>query len=194
MIAVAHYGSNNMITLRYRLKDFKVQAAEKEFKQGDTTLPAGSFIVSGDAAKIRSAVDALGLTAVALPAAPQVPMHDVDLPRVAMYSTWGNTQDVGWVRYAFDKFEVPFDLIYKDRVKKGDLKSSYDVIIVPNQAGSGKRMVFDVENRTASRSCTRRPTSSRTSACTARADDITGGMGLEGVAEFEKFVKAAACS
>ena len=51
MFAVAHYGSNNMITLRYRLKDLKVQAAEKEFKQGDVTFPAGSFIVSGDAAR-----------------------------------------------------------------------------------------------------------------------------------------------
>ena len=38
---MAHYGSNNMITLRYRLKDLKVQAAEKEFKQGDVTFPAG---------------------------------------------------------------------------------------------------------------------------------------------------------
>jgi len=26
--AIAHFGSNNMITLRYRLKDVKVQAAE----------------------------------------------------------------------------------------------------------------------------------------------------------------------
>ncbi len=38
-----------MITLRYRLKNLKVQAAEREFKQGATTFPAGSFIVSGDA-------------------------------------------------------------------------------------------------------------------------------------------------
>jgi hypothetical protein len=58
--AVAHYGSNNMITLRFRLKDLKVQAAEKEFKQGNVTFPAGSFVVSGDAAKIRTAVEALG--------------------------------------------------------------------------------------------------------------------------------------
>ena len=56
-------------------------------------------------------------------------MHDLDLPRVAIYSIWGNTQDVGWVRYAFDKFEVPYDLIYKERVKKGDLQGAYDVIV-----------------------------------------------------------------
>src|SRR5262249_50714847 len=44
VIAVAHTGSNNMITLRYRLKDVKVQAVEKEFKDGERTFPAGSFI------------------------------------------------------------------------------------------------------------------------------------------------------
>jgi zinc carboxypeptidase len=186
--AVAHYGSNNMVTLRYRLKDAKVQAVEKEFKQGDATFPAGSFIVSGDAARVKSAVEALGLTAVALASAPQVPVHDLDLPRVAIYSIWGNTQDIGWVRYAFDKFEVPYDLIYKERVKKGDLRSSYDVIVMPNQGGSGKRVVFDVESRG-------RPIEYKKSdafknlGMYGESDDITGGMGLDGVAQFDKFVK-----
>jgi hypothetical protein len=187
--AVAHYGSNNMITLRYRLKDMKVQAAEKEFKQGGTTFPAGSFIVSGDAGRVKAAVEALGLTAMALSSAPQVPTHDLDLPRVAIYSTWGSTQDVGWVRYAFDNFEVPFDLIYKERVKKGDLKSSYDVVIVPNQSGSGKRLVFDIEGRGQPIEYKKSDTFQNLGGY-GESNDITGGMGLEGVAEFEKFVKA----
>lgn len=188
-VAVAHYGSNNMITLRYRLKALKVQATEKAFKNGDVIFPAGSFVIAGDTARVRSEVEKLGLTAVALAAAPDVPLHDVDLPRLAMFSTWGNTQEVGWVRYAFDKFEIPYDLIYKERVKKGDLKGAYDVIIVPHQAGSGKRLVFDVENRG-------RPIEYKKSdrfrnlGMYGESDDITGGMGLDGVAEFEKFVKA----
>ena len=187
--AIAHYGSNNMITLRYRLKDLKVQAAEKEFSGGGVTFPAGSFIVSGDAVRIRSAVESLGLTAVALAAAPSVPMHDLDLPRLAIYSTWGSTQDVGWVRHAFDKFEVPFDLIYKDRVRQGNLKAAYDVIVIPNQAGTAKRLVFDIENRG-------QPVAYKMSeqfknlGMYGEADDITGGMGLEGVAELDRFVKA----
>jgi hypothetical protein len=118
-----------------------------------------------------------------------VPLHDLDLPRLAVFSTWGNTQEVGWVRYAFDKFGVPFDLIYRERVKKGDLKSAYDVIVMPMQGGSGKRIVFDVENRG-------QPIEYKKSdkfkflGMYGESDDITGGMGLEGVAEFEKFVKA----
>jgi hypothetical protein len=189
IVAVGHYGSNNMITLRYRLKDLKVQAVEKEFKHGETTFPPGSFLISGGANRIRSEVEKLGLTAVALASAPDVPLHDVDLPRLALYSTWGNTQEVGWVRHALDTFEVPYDLIFKERVKKGDLKSAYDVIVVPQQGGSGKRLVYDIENRG-------QPIEYKTSerfkhlGKYGESDDITGGMGLDGVAEFEKFVKA----
>lgn len=187
--AVAHYGSNNMITLRYRLKDLKVQATEKEFKEGDVTFPAGSFVVSGDASRVKSEVEKLGLTAVALASAPQVAMHDIDLPKLAIYSIWGNTQEVGWVRYALDKFEVPYDLIFKERVKKGDLKGAYDVIVLPNQGGSGKRVVFDIENR-GQPIAYKKSEQFKNLGMYGESDDITGGMGLDGVAEFEKFVKA----
>ncbi len=189
LFAVAHYGSNNMITLRYRLKDLKVQAAEKEFKQGGVTFPAGSFLVSGDAAKVRQAVEALGLTAVGLSSAPEVPMHDLDLPRLAVYSTWGSTQDVGWVRFAFDKFEVPYDLIYKDRVREGNLKNAYDVIVIPHQGGSAKRLVFDVDSRGTAISY-KKSEQFKNLGMYGESDDITGGMGVEGVAEFDKFAKA----
>src|SRR5207244_12810301 len=83
LYAVAHTGSNNMITLRYRLKELKVQAAEKEFKQGDTTFPAGSFLITGDAARMRAAIEPLGLAPAGLPAAPRGAMPDIDAPRVA---------------------------------------------------------------------------------------------------------------
>jgi hypothetical protein len=191
VFAVAHYGSSNMITLRYRLKDAKVQATEKEFSEGGVTFPAGSFLVHGDAAKVRPAVEALGLTAVALGGAPQVAAHDLDLPRLAIYSLWSGqaTQDVGWVRYALDRFEVPYDLIYKERVKKGDLKSAYDVIVLPNQGGSGKRVVFDIEGRGQPIEY-KKSDAFKNLGMYGETDDMTGGMGLAGVAEFEKFVQA----
>jgi hypothetical protein len=189
IFAVAHTGSNNMIALRYRLKDLKVQAVEKEFKQGDATFPAGSFVISGDASKVKAAIEPLGLTAVGLAAAPAVAMHDLDLPRLAVFSTWGSTQDVGWVRYAFDKFDVAYDLIFKERIRKGDLKSAYDVIVIPNQAGSAKRLVFDVESRGTPVEY-KKSDSFKNLGMYGESDDITGGMGLEGVAELDRFVKA----
>src|SRR2546428_10605451 len=190
LFAVAHNGSNNLITLRYRLKDLKVQAAEKEFKQGDTTLPAGTLIIRGDPARVKTAIDPVGLSAVALAGAPSVPLHELDLPRIAVYSTWGSTQDVGWVRYAFDKFEVPYELIYKERARKGDLKSSYDVIVVPNQAGSGKRLVFDIEPR-GTPIAYKKSDKFRNLGTYGESDDITGGKGLERRPQIPRFVKAS---
>ena len=68
----------------------------------------------------------------------------MDLPRLAVFSTWGNTQDVGWVRYAFDAFEVGYDLIFKEQVLAGRLRDRYDVIVVPSQGRSAKGLVFDI--------------------------------------------------
>jgi hypothetical protein len=189
VIVVPHQGSNNMITLRYRLKGLKVQATNQEFKQGTVVIPPGSFVISGDAARARTAVQELGLTAVAMPAAPAVPMHELDLPRLAVYSVWSSTQDVGWVRYAFDKFEVAYDLIYKERVRQGNLNGSYDVIVIPNQAGTAKRLVYDIEPRGIPLAY-KKSDQFKNLGMYGESDDITGGMGLEGVAELDKFVKA----
>ena len=62
-------------------------------------------------------------------------------------------------------------------------------IIVPNQAGSGKRMVFDIENRGEPIEY-KRTDKFKNLGMYGESDDITGGMGVEGVAEFEKFVKS----
>jgi hypothetical protein len=111
-----------------------------------------------------------------------------------MYSTWGNTQEVGWVRHALDQFGVQYDLIYKERIiqaskGQGSLRDAYDMILIPNQGRSGKGLVFDREP-------TRKPLAYTKSSefpshgIYGESEDITGGMGLAGVAEFEKFITA----
>ena len=194
VVAIAHHGSANMITLRYRLKDLKVSAAEQPFKAGDAEFPAGSFVAdtggSADAlARVKTAVTELGLTAAVLPAAPGVPAHDVDLPRLAVFSTWGNTQDVGWVRHAFDAFEVGYDLIFKEQVLAGRLRDRYDVILVPSQGRSGKGLVFDIAP-VGKPLAYKRSARFKSLGMYGESDDVTGGMGLAGVLEIERFIEA----
>src|ERR1051325_11762955 len=117
LTAILHNGANNPITLRYRLKDLKFEAIEQASKD----LPAGPLLVASSA-RVKAEVEKLGLQAVTLAAAPDVKKHEVELPRVAVFSSWGATQDVGWVRYAFDHFEMQYDLIYKERIRQGNLK------------------------------------------------------------------------
>ncbi len=186
--AVLDNGSVNLATLRFRLKDVPVRIAEEEFKSGNTVVPAGSFLVSGSSsANLKAAVQSLGLHAVALSQPVPVPAHEADLPRIAMYSTWGSTQDVGWVRYAFDHFEVPYDLIFKERVRQGNLRSAYDVIVVPNQGRNAKSLVFDIEPKKQPLAYTKTE-QFKYLGDYGSSPDITGGMGLEGVVELQKFV------
>jgi hypothetical protein len=132
-IAIAHYGSNNMVSFRYKLRNVPMKIAGKSFTANGVEFPAGSFVVAGaqDDVGVRSAIEEFGLTGVALKALPDVPMHDADVPRVAIYSSWSGTQEIGWVRYTFDRLGVPYDLIYKERLRKGDLRADYDVIVMP---------------------------------------------------------------
>jgi hypothetical protein len=188
-LAVAHFGSNNMIAFRYKLRTVAMKIADKAFKADGIEFPAGSFVVSGptDLASVRAAVEEFGLTAAALASAPSVPMHDADVPRVAIYSSWGGTQEIGWVRFTFDEFGIPFDLIYKERVKKGNLKNDYDVIVMPTQ-NAGRAAVFAPPAA--------RPVSYKKSekyrflGMYGETDDMTGGMGAEGVEAFQKFLDA----
>ena len=109
-----------------------------------------------------------------------LPKHLVDLPRLAVFTTWGATQDVGWVRYAFDHFEVGYDLIYKERVRQGHLRDSYDVIVIPNQGrGSAKSLVFDIESKGKPLAYTK-TADFKSLGEYGESDDITGGMGLRG--------------
>jgi hypothetical protein len=186
--AVLDNGSVNMVTLRWQLKDVPMKIADQQFKLGKQDVPAGSFIVPADAsAKLKSAIEPLGLSAIALAAAPSVSTHNANLPRVAIYSTWGSTQDVGWVRYAFDHFEIPYDLIFKERVKQGDLRSAYDVIVIPNQGRTAKQLVFDIEPKKIPLAYTK-TAQFKYLGDYGSSSDITGGMGLEGAVEFQKFV------
>jgi hypothetical protein len=194
---VRHNGSLNLITLRYRLKDLAFKAARTAFSAGTTgtakgeEFPAGSFIVQADGSqgdRVRREIESLGLVASTLATAPKVDTVDVDLPRLAVYTTWASTEKVGWVRLAFDRWQIPFDLIHKDHVKSGaNLRAKYDVIIVPHQAQSGKAIVYE-QAKLSKPLPYKKNDKFKSFGMYAETDDVRGGMGIEGVAEFERFV------
>jgi hypothetical protein len=188
-VAVAHYGSNNMIAFRYKLRHVPMKIADKSFKADGLEFPAGSFVIASpaDAAAVRSAVEQFGLTAANLATLPSVTLHDADAPRIAMYSSWNGTQEIGWVRFTFDKFGIPYDLIYKERVKKGNLRADYDVIVMPTQQAN-RQAVFQPP---AARPVPyMKDEKYKFLGMYGESPDISGGMGGEGVDAFAKFLDA----
>jgi hypothetical protein len=187
--AVAHYGSTNMIAFRYKLRTVPMKTAERSFSAGGVDFPAGSLVIApgADANAIRSAVEAFGLTAVALRQAPSVPMHDADVPRIAMYSSWIGTQEIGWVRYTFDKFGIPYDLIFKERLREGNLRGDYDVIVMPTQTATRQAVFAPPAARPVPYM---KDAKYKFLGMYGESPDITGGMGGEGVDAFARFLDA----
>ena len=190
-LAVAHLGSTNMIALRYKLRNASVKIAEKGFTSDGMEFPAGSFVIvaPGEMAASRNTIEQLGLTGAAVGSTPSVAMHDADVPRIAMYSSWsGNdTQEIGWVRFTFDKFGIPYDLIYKERLRKGNLRADYDVLLMPNQNVS-RQSVFQPSAARAVPYL--KDTKYKFLGMYGESPDLTGGMGGEGVDAVAKFLDA----
>jgi hypothetical protein len=186
-LAVAHYGSNNMIAFRYALRNVPMKIVDKSFTAEGVEFPAGSFVIAppADMTAARAAVERFGLTAAGLTALPTSAMHDADLPRIAMYSSWTGTQEIGWVRFTFDKFGIPFDLIYKERVKKGNLRNDYDVILMPTQQANRQAVYQAAAARPVPYM---KDDKYKFLGMYGESPDITGGMGGEGVDAFAKFL------
>ncbi len=188
-LAVAHYGSNNMITFRFRLSNVRMQVAEASFEANGVTFPAGSLLVA-DTAVIPGAtalVESLGLTAATLTEMPDVAMHDADVPRIAIYSQWSGTQELGWYRHAFDQFGIPYDLIYKERVAAGGLERDYDVIVMAMQ-NVGRSQVM-AEPAAAPQPYVRSD-KYKFLGMYGESADTSGGFGEAGVRAFEQFFEA----
>ena len=174
--------------LRARSASTRAFAIEARHVAGKDTFPAGSIVFEGLGASLARDLAtrfALPLTGVA--SAQAVPRHALDLPRVAIYHTWFDTQDEGWSRYTFEQYGIPYTSIDKDDFRRGRLRQRFDVILVPQVRGDLDVMVHEHDRKWGPmpfQKTTQTP-SFGTPASTA---DMTGGMGFEGLAELHRFV------
>ncbi len=187
---------NKLLPARLRLRDFKVLAAEAPFKIDDKSLEAGSIIIPVAKAQLKihqvveSVAGELGLEVFSAAKMPDVKTHDLDIPRIAIFHTWSSTQDDGWVRFAFDQLGIPFAAINKDHLRKGNLKQLYDVIVFSNCRGrKGADIVNEIDPESRGSLAFVKSKEFKHLGTPDSSPDITGGMGLEGVANLQKFVE-----
>jgi len=83
----------------------------------------------------------LGLSGWAVASAPSVKTHDLDIPRIGYIHSWTRTQDEGWWRAALDTFGVPYTYFADQKLREGNLRAKYDVLIFPHVGGSAVSQV-----------------------------------------------------
>lgn len=185
VLAVRHLGDWRSAVVPWKTGG-PVSVADSAFTSGGATFPAGTWLVD-DVAKARDAVAALGLDGVAIDRMP-AKSHRVTPPRIVLMHSWLETQNEGWVRYAFDQLGVPFTYMADQALRKPGALDKFDVVIFPHVSASSATIVNG-------RPMTGPPIPWKKTAETPslglwdQTDDLRPGMGLEGAAALRKFVE-----
>ncbi len=99
-----------------------------------TVYPAGTFYVAAASLPVleKSAAD-LGVSFVGTSAMPAGAVK-LKPERIALYDQYGGSMPSGWTRYELEQFEFPYSLVYPKDLDAGNLKSKFDVLILPSGA------------------------------------------------------------
>jgi hypothetical protein len=193
---INHNAENTLMTLRYKLKDLKIAAAEEPFEAGGQKFNAGTFIIKsadnpGDLKqKLSGPVADSGLKAIAVEKLPEIKNHPLAVPRIAILHTWTNTQNDGWFRVEFDRLQVPYTYISDQVIRDtANLKEKFDVIIFPPVGGSAQAIVNGIPVRGAPIPWKGSEVTPNMGLGPDQSDDIRGGMTLRGVVNLQKFVE-----
>ncbi len=194
---INHNTDNTLATLRFKLKDVKMSAAEDSFKVGDQQFNTGTFIVktAGNPADLRQQLETvvtdLGLKAVGVDKLPDVKTHEISVPRIAIVHTWTNTQNEGWYRIEFDRLQIPYTYISDQTIRKTpNLREKFDVLIFPPVGGSAQTLVNGLPMRGDPIPWKASPLTPNFGNSPDQTDDMRGGMGVVGVANLQKFIES----
>jgi hypothetical protein len=192
VLVVEHTTDNNLMKFRFQNAAVKMQAAEEDFEIAGRKFRAGAFIIPGaDRAKLEPMLRDLGLSAWAVASAPSVRTHELDVPRIGYVHSWARTQDEGWVRAALDTYAVPYTYFGDIKLRDGNLRAKYDVIIFPHVgAGNAQAHVNGIPKTGTAPLPYKKTTEYPALGANDSADDIRGGMGWEGLMELVTFVRA----
>lgn len=118
----------------------RVSRSPDSLRLGGTTVPPGAFLVeSANREHMRGLITELGVDARGLARRPQGRLHEVTRPRIGVYQSWvvewvdGWTAAEGWTRFVLDTHEFTYERIHNRDVRAGDLRTKFDVIVIPNQ-------------------------------------------------------------
>ena len=120
---------------------------------------------------------------------PQIKMHELEYPRVALVHTWVSTpQDAGWWRFAFDYLNIPYTYLSEQDLATEDM-AKFDVVIMPRTYADSKRLVNGNNGWLENPSPGKKTEKYQHIGIIDETDDVRKGMGYKGVANLKSFIE-----
>jgi hypothetical protein len=102
-----------------------IQTNEKKFPPGTIYIPKKPSTEE----KLKGMSEELGLTFEGVVSSPKGDVFELRPLRIGLWDRYGGSMDSGWVRWLFEQFEFPFDVVYPKALDAGDLANRYDVLV-----------------------------------------------------------------
>jgi len=183
-------GQESLLAVRYRLEKFNLQIAEHEFEANGEKFPAGSWVVPAQAG-LADALGAVskdfGLDFVSVSTAPEAAKHDAQPPRIGVWVPWADTDSIAWLRYSLDQRQVPYTYIRDEDIRAGNLHDKIDVLLYGHVDLELAEQIVGLPKAWGPMAYKKTP-QTPSFGTPAETDDITGGIGYEGLAQIQKFV------
>jgi len=151
-----------------------------DYRENASFITVAELLAKG--AKVRRASDGAFLVeGIARPEEFSKAAWELRKPRVGLYEPNAN-MDTGWTQWLLDHYKIEHTLLKNDDIRRGDLRARFDVILLAAQSASSiLHGVREGENAGGG---------GDNGVRVLQRPEYTGGIGIEGAARLEKFVRA----
>jgi hypothetical protein len=104
--------------------------------------------------------------------------YELRTPKVAIYEPWDPNSDTGWTEYVLDRYQIAYSALRNTDFQNGDLRRRFDTIILASQNARSILQGF------------REGSVGSKDNVTMQRPEYAGGIGVQGAANLEQFVKA----
>jgi hypothetical protein len=184
-------GQESLLAARVRLANFKIEIAEQKFQSGGVEYPQGSWILSAqDGLKqaLDNVVQDFALEFLSAGSVPDVKKHDAPFPRIGVWSTWADTESVGWIRLTLDQQKIPYTYLRDEEIRAGNLRDKVDLLLFGENYLSLKGQIHGLDPKFGPMPYTKTEQFPHHGVPYA-SDDITGGIGWTGMANLAQFLE-----
>ena len=116
-----------------------------------------------------------------------MPRHAAKAPRIGVWVPWADTDSIGWIRYSLDQRKVPYTYLRDEDIRAGNLRARIDVLLYGHV---DLELAEQIEGlpKTWSPMPFKKTAQTPSFGTPAESDDITGGIGYEGLAQIQHFI------
>ena len=183
-------GQEGLLEARYRLAHFRVEIADHGFSVGATQYPAGSWVIAeqtGLGTVLKDTAAQLGLEFTSTAALPGVARHEAPVPRLGVWVPWADTDSIGWVRYSLDQRHIPYVYLRDEDIRSGNFHKKVDVLLYGHVDLELAEQIHGIPLEWGPMPFKKTPQTPALGT-PASSDDITGGIGWEGLQRIQEFI------